>query len=1011
MKISLVAGLASCVLALSASAFAAAPAPSAPMAAISFPQEHASDLKADPDVRYGRLPNGFTYVIRKNATPAGTAAVYLRIGAGSMMETERQKGLAHFLEHMAFNGTTHIPEGELKRILERHGFAFGADVNAYTSDSKTVYTLFAPKSDDENMDTALFILREIAGNMTLNPGAIDRERGVILGEERLRDKPSLHAAVALNRWMFSGQKYADYALPIGSVDIIKTAPRADFVSFYNAWYRPELATLVVVGDFDPDQMEAKVKASFANWKGKGAMPAEPDWGHYTPQGVRSFTYKEKDLPETLTLNWVKATDTSHDSQDKRIGNMLDGALLSALNRRYDNRMSEPGTAFLSAYVQRSSAYKTGRILSVYVVPRPGMARQAFEQAYDILHTFMARGVTAQEAADLAADLTAQEKAQVAGDKTRDNSKLAGDLLNFIDTDGVFLGTQDGVALLEAARPKLTQANLNARIKDLFGGDGPLLTHSGDALGDFDEGELKADYTAVSSLSAATYVERMRKPWPYTDFGPAATPAGQTADKDFGYNRYVFPNGVILNVKPTKLVANQVFVQVDLLGGMLRFDPKVNRPYAMAMSSVFLSGGLGKLTIGQFDDSLYGKQFKLGYELRDASTVLAGSTTTNDFPVTLQAMTAYVTDPGYRQDGFNSLRSTAETTLKSLKSSPGGVLAYNFPNIVHSNDMRYDRTVLEHLKDVKFDDLRAIFAESLKDTPIVVTIVGDVDEAQAVSEIGKTFGALPPRPATAPKFPGSEQMIWPPKQHEFTLYHEGRDDQSISVAVWPTNGFYANVQESRGLTVLSEILRNRLLDDLREKQGADYSPSSTSYQDDDYPVFGYIEALASIKAGGDAGFRTSLERIVADLKAKPVSDDELLRVKKPIYDSLDNNVKSNAHWITILPVMETYGDKARAAQLNRRAQYEAVTAQDVMMLARKYLNDTSVIHIKVIPTPKAVDAKPATVTKPGDAKPATAKPAPSTAKPAPVKPTALVMPDPAAKPAALLPAAPSPSRRS
>ena len=204
----------------------------APMPATRFPHEQ-SAFTPDPAARYGRLANGFTYIIQKNANPAGTAQIYLRIGAGSMMETDRQRGLAHFIEHMAFNGSTHIPRGDLKKILERDGFTFGADANAFTSEAQTVYTLSSPKNDAETIDSALFILRDIAGDVTLDPKAIDEERGVILSEERLRDTAGRNLSLAVNGQLYSGTLYADRDNVIGSTDTIQTVSQAELAAFYH----------------------------------------------------------------------------------------------------------------------------------------------------------------------------------------------------------------------------------------------------------------------------------------------------------------------------------------------------------------------------------------------------------------------------------------------------------------------------------------------------------------------------------------------------------------------------------------------------------------------------------------------------------------------------------------------------------------------------------------------------------------------------------------------------------
>jgi zinc protease len=952
MKKKFVAGLLACALVLSSASVVQA----APMPAVTFPQERSS-LKPDPEVVYGRLPNGLTYAIRKNATPAGTAAILMRVDVGSMMETEKERGLAHFIEHMAFNGTTHIPEGELKKTLERHGFSFGVDANAFTSDSRTIYKLMAPKTDAKTLDTSLFILREIAGNMTLGPDAIDRERGVILGEERLRDNANARYGAAHDRWLFEGQKYAGYSRAIGSTDVIKTVSRAEMTAFYNNWYRPDLTTLVVVGDVDPAQMEAKIKAVFSDWKAKTAMPPEPDWGAYGPKGVRAFTYTEKDLRESLAFRWVKPLDTRQDSVDKRIGSLQDTVIITLLNRRFQKRLSEPNASYVSASVSLGTAFKTGRILTLSITPRPGKARQAFEQAYDILHTFTDSGITEQEAADIGLIFDSVRKTLAESLKTRNTPDLANNLLNAIDGNTVFLGEEDGLVSLDTARPKLSLADLNARRQELFSGDGPILVHAGETLGDFGEAEMKADYAAISTVKAATYKEKERKPWPYTDFGTPASPASHSVDKDFGYGHYVYPNGVILNIKPTKLTANEVLVEVDFPGGMQKFDPKSSRPYPLATATVFLGGGLGQLKDTELKDTLSTKRYGLGFAIRDAAAYMSGRTINADLPTQLQVMAAYLTDPGFRPSGFNTIRATADAAVKTYKATPTSAFAYNFQRILRSSDPRYDSSILERVKDVKFDDIRSLIADTLADTPITVTLVGDVDEAQAVIEVGKTFGALPKRPTVATRFPGADKLDFPPKEHEFTLYHEGRNDQSLSATVWPTTDFYADSKQGRGLSILAAILKNRLYDDLREKLGADYAPTAASSQSDDYPGFGHLDVLTTVKAGDDALFRASLDHIVAELKTKPVSDDEMLRVKTPIFDDLANADKTNAYWLGLLTSVEFYGDKARQSRLHRRADIESVTAQDVMRLAQKYLLDATAIHIKVLPSPKPAESAP------------------------------------------------------
>src|SRR3984957_14832130 len=240
-----------------------------------WPQAH-SDLKADPSIRFGALPNGMRYAIMRNATPPGQVSVRLHFDVGSLMERDDQQGLAHFLEHMAFNGSTNVPtRGEMVKDLERLGLAFGADTNAQTGFDATVYKFDLPKADDQTVDTSLMLLREMASNMLLDQGAMDQERGVILSEERLRDTPSYRVTKSRTAFMMDGQR-PPQRFPIGLVPVIQSA-KADLIAdIYHHYYRPERAALVIVGDIDPAAIEAKIKARFGAWQGAGPAGADPD---------------------------------------------------------------------------------------------------------------------------------------------------------------------------------------------------------------------------------------------------------------------------------------------------------------------------------------------------------------------------------------------------------------------------------------------------------------------------------------------------------------------------------------------------------------------------------------------------------------------------------------------------------------------------------------------------------------------------------------------------------------
>ena len=256
------------LLALLFAVMALAVAPASAQAANPWAHQ-GSDIAPDPAVKFGVLPNGMRYALMHNALPSGAVSIRLSVAFGSLYEADDEQGLAHFIEHMAFNGSRNVPEGEMVKILERLGLAFGADTNASTGQDFTTYSLELPNASDALVDESLLLLRETASELTFDAGAIDRERGVVLSEWRRGDNFQRRRNVQEMQFLLPGARAVE-RMPIGKAEVLETARREQLVSLYDRYYRPERATLVIVGDFDVAVMEAKVRAKFGDWAGRGA---------------------------------------------------------------------------------------------------------------------------------------------------------------------------------------------------------------------------------------------------------------------------------------------------------------------------------------------------------------------------------------------------------------------------------------------------------------------------------------------------------------------------------------------------------------------------------------------------------------------------------------------------------------------------------------------------------------------------------------------------------------------
>jgi zinc protease len=917
---------------------------------VHFAQDY-SDIKPDPAVRFGRLPNGMTYAILKNATPPGTASVRLRIGGGSMMETEEQRGLAHFIEHMAFNGSKNVPEGEMVKILERHGLKFGPDTNAFTSFDQTVYQLDLPTVSGDDLDTALMLMRETAGNLSLTDDAIDRERGVILGEERLRDSPDMHDFKKWSAMTFAGQKYPE-RLPIGLIDVIKNAKRDRFVDFYNAFYRPELATLVVVGDIDVDAMEARIKAKFSDWKPAGdATIRHTEFGAYKPKGSLSDTYTETGLADSVSMTWAKPKNEAYQTVRKNTDDVLDQVRMAILNDRLERQAKLPDTAFASAQADKNDIEHTADVVQLNVTPKPGQDKTALDQAYRTARQYVEFGADQAELDRVLTDMESSFKTALQGQKTRNNRDLADGLAGVVESGGVFTSPTQDYAYFESLKPKITLATVNSGLKPLFGGDGPVLWHSGESAGDLDKTALAATYSDVQNAKLAKAESHANKPWPYTQFGKPSAIVKREEIKDLGLTELTYANGLKVIIKPTKFKENEIGITVRFSGGLASLSPASHPPVFEAESLGISEGGLGKLTAAEMKDTLTGKIVGIDFGIDEDATNLSGSTRPADFATEMQLLMAFTTDAAYRGDAWERLKAFVPNYYTSLSASPGGVFQMNGASVLHSGDPRFGIPTQADFLKVTNDQIKSLVDTQLKTAPVEITIVGDVTEAQAEAEINKTFAALNKRDDIAPPA-GDGTVKFPTTNLSPVFEHHGRADQDMGFIAWPTTDMFADTQQTRGLEMLGEVMTLRLIDTVRENKALSYSPSAGSRPSVSFKGYGYLAASAEVRPELDQTFYDTVAGIVADLKAKPISDDELLRARKPALDKLENDRKTNVYWNGVL--RGAARDPRRLDLIRtRQKQLETVTAADIQKLANTYLDMSKAVRIQVKP---AADAK-------------------------------------------------------
>ncbi|MBU1386000.1 MAG: insulinase family protein [Alphaproteobacteria bacterium] len=904
-----------------------------------------SDIPADSAVRFGVLPNGMQYAILRNATPPGQASFRLRIDAGSLMENEDQLGLAHFMEHMAFNGTTNIPENELLRILERRGLAFGADTNASTGFDETVYMLEIPNADPGTVDDALRILREQMSEALMAPEAVEAERNVIVGEERLRNTPGLRSIKAQLALYAPGQRIAN-RLPIGDLEIIRTAPRERFVEFYQGYYRPERATFVAVGDFDVDEMETKVRAAFESWQGKGPAGPEPDLGAVAPRGPETRILVEPGVQSSIDLGFIRNPDRDADSVSERRDDLYRGLGVAVLNRRLGEIARADNPPFLAASggeFELADSFAAASVSAQYNVGEWRRALEAIEQEQRRLVLYGVSDAELQR--EITATRTALENA-VASAATRRTPVLADALAGSVNSKTVFNTPQTSLDLFNASVEGLTAATVNQSLPQVFQGEGPMALVVSPVPIEGGEAAVTAALEASRAQPVTAPAAQAELDWPYDTFGATGAVAEQREIAELDATVVTFTNGVTLTVKPTAFRDEQILVRVDTGIGELGQPTDRASVESLGTGPIFTAGGLGKLSADEMSRVLNGRVYSANLSASDRYS-FTGATRPADLALQMQVLAAYLTDPGLRPAPFQRLQSAYGQQLEQARATPGGAFAVDGGALLSNGDARDGLPPAETVAGWTNDQLKAELTRGLASGPIHITVVGDVTVEAAIASVASTFAALPPRGPEAQPLPGSDQKRFPaPTGQPIELTHTGPAEQALAIVAWPTTDAVDDRTEARQLSVLSQVLRLRVLEEIREKQALAYSPGVGAQSSDIFPDYGFMLVQGETARSSIPAFYAAVETIAASLRDAPPEADELNRARLPAIERLRLSQATNEYWLTQLA--DVAEEPAQVAQtVNHIAVLEAVAPEDIQLLAQKYLTDATAVKIQVV----------------------------------------------------------------
>ncbi|MEJ1962757.1 MAG: insulinase family protein [Gammaproteobacteria bacterium] len=924
--------LASSFVFLASTAFAAGESPTPP--ALPFAHE-GSDLKPDPAVKWGRLENGVRYALMANAQPKGRASLRFGVMAGSLNETDAQQGLAHFLEHLAFNGSAHFPPGTLVEYFQRLGMSFGGDTNAGTSFDRTVYQLELPDTRSATLDSAFTLFGDFAGGLLLKPESIEKERGIILSELRDSDSQAQRTWRARTQFETPLARFAS-RVPIGIPEIIQKAQRDQFADFYDTWYRPESMVVVAVGDFDVAKVEAQLIKALSPIKARAPSRPRPDPGTIAPLDapVAKFHHQPEAAAVSVSIDLVLPHAPLPDMAVRHLEDLPLEMAMAMVTRRFGILAKQEGATITGGRMQVSDAFDLMRSGGVDVICREDARwRDCLMAAEQQMRMAAEYGFRPEELAEIVANVRNGLKQSVAQAGTRNSSQLAEGLVGSIISRQVFTSPEADFVLLGPALARVTVEQCAEALRKFWNsGSGRYLFVSGNLQ--MSDRDILTAYTA----SLAQPVKKLEKQAAQSFAYAATAKPGEIAQRkhidDLDVTTVEFKNGVRLNLKPTAFEAGRIAINLRLGGGLLS-APRDKPGLPQLVSSTFVPGGLGKHSVDDLRSLLAGKTLDYRFGVGSDAFELGGGTTPDDLLLQLQVLRAFVTDPGYRPEALRQFRKGVEESYQQATHSLSAAQGMQVPRLLANGDERFGVPENKQvLLDRTYDEARQWMTPQLEHGALEIAMVGDFDLEKAIVAVAQTFGTLPPR-ELKPAYTSERQVSFP-SEPITKQYKVSTELQRALVSIhWPATD-RSDVSRARRMSVLARIFSDRLRLTLREKMGQTYSPGVQDQLSDTFPGFGYIVANASVAPARARAVADAIKEVAGDLSRTGITEDELKRAKEPTLAHVRDSLRDNGYWLGVVAEMQEFPQRLEWHR-GREADFNAISVADINSLAKQYLD--------------------------------------------------------------------------
>ena len=907
-------------------------------------------LPVDKNVRIGQLDNGLTYYIRHNKLPENRAEFYIAQKVGSILEEPQQRGLAHFLEHMAFNGTKNFP-GDDKGLgvipwCETVGIKFGTNLNAYTSIDETVYNISnAPIDRTGVLDSCLLILHDWSNYILLKDDEIDKERGVIREEWRSRNSGMLRVYTDLLPTIYQGDKYAD-CMPIGSIDVINNFPYKDIRDYYHKWYRPDLQGIVIVGDIDVDTVEAKLKAVFADVQ-KPVNPAERTYYPVTDNKepiVAIGTDKEVDDP---SIEIYFKQDATPDSEKNNVGYLASQYMTSMISSMLNARLSELVQSANPPFTRASSYYsdffvaKTKEAFALSASSKADGIETALKTLLQETERARRFGFTESEYARARANyLQSLESAYNEREKTKHGSYVREYVQNFLNGEPI-PGIEAEYAMMNQLAPNIPLQAMNMVMQQLAPDSNQVVIIAGPAK----EGlkyptkeEVINLLKGMKDLDLQAYVDKVSDE-PLMKEAPKGGKIISEKEGDiYGSTKLVLSNGVTVYVKKTDFKADEIRMKGTSLGGKSIFPDKDALNFAV-MDNVIAVGGLGNFSQVDLTKVLAGKKVSVNAGLGATTENVFGTCSPKDFETMMQLTYLTFTAPRKDAEAFESFKNRMKAQLESAQANPLSSINDSLQKAMYNNHPRVVMMKLEMVDQIDYDRILEMYNDRFKDaSDFTFYFVGNIDLETAKPLIAEYLGALP---AINRKETFKDTKMSIRKGVYKNEYAKEQQTPTATIVFLYSGKAPYTLKNDILLSFATQVLDMVYTEEVREKEGGTYGVNCFG----DLQKYPKEQLLLQIVFQTDPAKKDKLAGIVVDelkkLAAEGPSDVHLQKVKEYMLKKYADNQKENGYWMNNLNDYFYYGMDMTEGYTDI---VNSITAKDIQKFVSDLLKQGNEIEV-------------------------------------------------------------------